>query len=73
MARVPKMARETILRGTRHTLEIKQICVKIVYIYLLFIYFIFYFTRRSLGIGRQVISRCQNIYFSQFGLGVLAL
>jgi len=28
MARVPKVARERFMRGTRHNLEIKQICVK---------------------------------------------
>jgi len=32
MARVPKVARETILRGMRRTLEIKDIFVKIFYI-----------------------------------------
>jgi len=31
MARVPKVARETILFGTRRTVEIKQVFVKIFY------------------------------------------
>src|SRR6218665_2972385 len=51
MARVPKVAHETILCGTRRTLTIKQICVKIFYIYYLF-YILFYlpFTRyRTIG------------------------
>jgi len=51
IARVPKAAREIILRGTRRTLEIKQIFVKIFFI--------------SLGIEQYISLRFQHrpIYF----------
>ena len=51
MACVPKVARETILRGTRRTLKIKQY----------FFLNILYFTHRSLGIGQYVILRFQHL------------